>query len=528
MRSRFRILVADALGEEGLTILREAGEVEVKTGMDEAALREALRGFDALVVRSATKVTARALEGADRLAVIGRAGIGVDNIDVDAATTRGIVVMNTPDAGATTTAEHAISLLLSMCRNVPAADAALKAGRWDKKKFTGVELTGKTLGVVGLGNIGRIVAERGKGLGMEVIAHDPFVPQDRAPANVRMVDLDELCAQSDFVTIHVPLMEATRHLFDRERFAKMKPGARLVHAARGGIVDEAALCEALDSGRLAGAALDVFETEPLPEDHPLRHRSDVVLTPHIAASTVEASRNVALDMARQIVTCLWHGIALNGVNVPRVSPGEAAAIGPFLDLAHNLAKFVVRVHAGRLQSVRLTVQGGLPAGAAHPLTVACLTGALQDASEGPVTQVNAERIAKDLGVRVHTETTTMKRDFMNLLRVEVVVDEQRHFVTGTVLGHRHGRLVEYDDYVLDAIPEPPLMVTWHSDEPGVLGQIGTALGDLGINIERMQLGEATTEGSLALGIWNLERPLEQAAREKVASLPPVRAVHVVD
>ncbi len=527
MSSQFQILVADPLGDEGLAILSEVGEVTVQPGMDEDALRDALRGKDALVVRSATTVTARALEGADRLTVIGRAGIGIDNIDVDAATERGIVVMNTPDAGATTTAELAIALLISMCRHVPAADAALKAGRWDKKKFSGVELTGKTFGIVGLGNIGRIVADRGKGLGMTVLAHDPFVPQDRAPAGVRMVDLDELCAESEFVSIHVPLLDATRHLFGRERIAKMKPGARLVHAARGGIVDEEALCDALDAGHLAGAALDVYESEPLPADHRLRHMTNVVLTPHIGASTAEATRNVALDMANQIVTCLRSGIALNGVNVPRVSPGEATTIGPFLDLARNLARFLVAVHPGRVQSVRLTLQGGLPAAASRPLMVSVLTGALQHATEGPVTQVNAERIAKQLGVRVHCETSTMKRDFMNLLRVEVVVDERRHFVTGTVLGHRHGRLVELDDYLLDAIPEPPLMVTWHRDEPGVLGQIGTALGALGINIERMQLGDPPRAGELALGIWNLQRPLEDAARERVAALPVVESVFVV-
>src|SRR5690606_28669898 len=361
----------------------------------------ALPGHQALVVRSATQVTARALEGADRLAVIGRAGIGVDNIDVAAATRRGIVVMNTPDAGATTTAEHAIALLLALARHVPAADAALKAGRWDKNRFLGVELTGKVLGVLGLGNIGRIVAERGKGLAMEVLAHDPFVPAERVPSGVRLVDLEELLARADFVTVHVPLLVATHHLLDRDRLALMKRGARLIHAARGGIVDDAALCDLLESGHLAGAALDVFEAEPLPGDHRLRRLPNVVLTPHIGASTQEAKRNVALDLAHQVVLCLTRGVALNGVNVPRIAPGEAPAVAPFLDLAHHLGAFVAQVRPGRVRAVRVTLQGALTANAARPLTVAALVGLLQRAAEGPVTPVNAERIAHDAGIDVH-------------------------------------------------------------------------------------------------------------------------------
>jgi D-3-phosphoglycerate dehydrogenase len=514
----YSILVADALGDEGLKILETAGRVLVRTGMDEAALRAALPGHDALVVRSATKVTAAALDGADRLALIGRAGIGVDNIDVDAATERGIVVMNTPQAGAITTAEHAIALLCAMARHVPAADAALKAGRWDKKLFTGVELTAKTFGVVGLGNIGRIVAERGQGLGMAVLAYDPFVTQERAPHGVRMVDLDELCAQSDFVSIHVPLMDATRHLFDRARIAKMKAGARLVHAARGGIVDDEAVCDALEAGHLAAAALDVFEEEPLPADHRLRRLPNVVLTPHIGASTAEAQRSVALDMARQVVTALTQGVVLNGVNVPRIAPGEAAAVGPYLELTRHLATFLVTVHPGRIESLRVTLQGGLAQGAARPLTVAALAGALRPAVEGPVTPVNAERVAERLGVRVHCESSTLKRDFLNLVRIEALVDGQRHHVTGTVLGHRHGRLIELDDRQLDAIPEPPLLVTRHRNAPGVLGAIGTALGALGINIERMQLADPPAEGRPALGIWNLEHPLDEAGLETLRAL----------
>ncbi len=516
--NRYSILVADTLGDEGLAILQDAGDVTVRTGMDEAALRAALSGFDALVVRSATRVTAGALEGADRLAVIGRAGIGVDNIDVEAATERGIVVMNTPQAGATTTAEHAIALLVSMARHVPAADAALKAGRWDKKLFTGVEITGKTLGVVGLGNIGRIVADRGRGLGMEVIAYDPFVTQERAPEGVRMVSLDELCAEADFVSIHVPLLDETRHLFDRARIARMKPGARLIHAARGGIVEDEALADALESGHLAGAALDVFELEPLPADHPFRRLANVVLTPHIGASSAEAQKSVALDMARQVVLALTKGVVLNGVNVPRVAPAEAAALGPYLTLARQLAAFLTALHDGPLESVRISLQGGILERSPHPLTVAALSGAMAGRGETPITPVNVERIARERGIRVHTEAVSLKRDFTHLIRVEAVVAGARHHVVGTVLGHRHGRLIEVDGRPVDAIPEAPLLVTQHRDAPGVLGAIGTALGNLGVNVDRMQLGEPTDSGGPALGIWNLDRALEPGELEVLRGL----------
>ncbi len=526
--TRLNILVADDLGDEGMELLSQAGEVQLCTGMDEGQLREALRDQHALVVRSATKVTARSLELADKLAVIGRAGIGVDNIDLEAATERGIVVMNTPEAGAVTTGELAIALLISMARKIPAADAAIRAGRWDKKLLTGVELKDKVFGVLGLGRIGQVVADRGRGLAMQVIAHDPFVPQDRAPEGVRMVEFDELLGTCDFLSVHVPLSEKTRGLLGATELGKMKKGAYLVHAARGGIVDEEALCDLLEANHLAGAALDVFCVEPLPADHRLRKLDQVVLTPHIGASTSEAKRGVSRDIANQVSLCLSTGVAINGINVPRIAPSSAAAVCPYLDLAHNLAALLGQIHPGRLQSVRVTLQGGLPASASQPLTVAALVGLLQGRIDGPVTPVNAERIAKAQEIRVHTEASSMKRDFMNLLRVEAVFDEQRHFVTGTVLGHRHGRMVEFDDYLLDAIPEGPLLVTIHEDVPGVLGKIGSILGAGEINIARMQLGTPNSGEPRALGIWNLDRGLDKDCLTEILALDPILEAHFVD
>lgn len=523
----FRILVADDLAEDGLAILRTAGQVTVQKGMDEDTLRKALAGHHALVVRSATQVTARSLELADELALIGRAGIGVDNIDVAAATARGIVVMNTPEAGAVTTGEHALALLFALARQVPAADASVRAGKWEKSKFTGVEITGKQLGILGLGRIGRVVAERARGLGMLVTAYDPFVTAHNAPAGVRMLTLDELLATADFVSVHVPLLDETRHLLDAARIGRMKRGARLVHAARGGIVDEVALCHALDSGHLAGAALDVFEQEPLAADSPLRAAKNLVLTPHLGASTHEAKHNVSVEMAKQVVQCLQKGIALNGVNVPRIAPSDAAQVGPYLSLVQNLASFLVQTFAGPLRSLRLSVQGGIPESALRPLTVAMAVGALRPSTPGAITPVNAERVAKDRNVRVHAEASSLKRDFMNLVRVEAELADGLHFATGTVLGHRHGRLVELDGYVLDAIPEAPLLVTFHADQPGVVGKLGTLLGDAGINITRMQIGAADADGGLAVAILNLDRALDDRQLTAIRALPPIRRAELV-
>lgn len=525
--THWKILVADELSEEGLEILRESGaELTVHKGMSEDLLRETLPSYHALVVRSATKVTARSLELADSLAVIGRAGIGIDNIDVPAATERGIVVMNTPEAGAVTTGEHAVALLLSMARRIAAADANIRDGRWDKAKFTGVEIRGKTFGVLGLGRIGSVVAERGVGLQMEVLAFDPAVPQSSAPDNVRIVELDELLEKADFISIHVPLLPATKHLLNAERIAQMKPGAMLVHAARGGIVDETALCDALDSGHLGGAALDVFEHEPLTADSRLRSTPNLVLTPHLGASTKEAKRNVSLDMARQIHICLTKGVVLNGINVPRIAPSEVAMVGPYLGLAHNLASFLVQTFPGEVQSLRLTLQGAVPESSSRALTLSMLSGALAQQFAGPVTPVNAERLAEQAKVRVFTETSSMKRDFMSLLRVEAVIDEVRHHVSGTVLGHRHGRLVEVDDVLMDAIPEGPALVTFHADKPGMLGEMGRVLGQHDVNISRMQMGHG--DDGRALAIFNLSSPLTDTAFQEVAGLPGIEIARSVE
>ena len=524
--TNWKILVADDLAPEGLEILRAAGEVTVRQGMSLDELVEALPGTHALIVRSATKVTAAALRAADQLLVVGRAGIGVDNVDIAAATERGIVVMNTPESGATTTAEHAIAMLLALARKIPAADALMHAGRWQKKALTGVEITGKTLGLVGLGRIGRVVADRAKGLRMNVIAYDPFVTPDRVPEGVQLVDFERCLAEADFVSIHVPLSEETKGLLDDRAFGLVKPGMRLVHCARGGIVDEAALLRALDAGQVAGAALDVFEREPLEASDPLVQRSDVVLTPHLGASTEEAREAVARDIAKQVVTCLETGTVVNGINVPRIAPRDADYLTPFLTLAQRLASLLTQVFEGKLERVSIDLQGASVKEHEDAMRLAALVGALRGRGLN-ATPVNAPALAAEHAVDCDSTLRVVAREFMDFIRVEVVVDGASHFASGTNSG-RHGfRLLDFEQTRLDARLGGSMLLTRHVDQPGVIGRIGTLLGDANVNISRMQLG-LRGEGSEALGLLNLDAPVPADLLATIRSLDFVRTACSVE
>jgi (S)-sulfolactate dehydrogenase len=524
----WNILVADDVTPEAVAILETAGKVVLKKGLKPAELARELPPYQALVVRSATQVDGEALRGAENLVVIGRAGIGVDNIDVEAATARGIVVMNTPESGAVTTAELAIAHLFALARKIPAADALMHAGRWEKTKLSGVEVTGKTLGILGLGRIGRVVLSRALGLSMRVIAHDPALPADRVPEGVTMVSFDRLLGESDFVTIHVPLQDATRHLLDERAFAAMKPGARLIHCSRGGIVKESALIAALESGHLAAAALDVFEHEPLPADDPLLRAPNLVLTPHLGASTEEARHAVARDIARQVVDCLKTGLVVNGVNVPHVAPRDAEFLRPFLTLAERLASLLVQMHGGGLESVRVQTQGEVGEVSQRPILVSALVGALRPGARELVTPVNAERIAKTRGVAVSSDRSVHKKDFVNLVRVEVETGGARHAASGTLIGKRHLRMVELDEFLLDAIPEGHLIVTRHEDRPGMMGKIGTLLGDAGVNIARLQLGLARERTGEAVGILNVDSAVSPDVAARLRALPGILGVTAVD
>jgi D-3-phosphoglycerate dehydrogenase len=533
-----RILVCDELSPAAVGIFREAGfETEVKVGQKEDALAASVAGVHALVVRSATKVTRRVIEAADALRVIGRAGVGVDNVDTVAATERGVVVMNTPDGNTTSAAELAVALLLALARHVPRADRVVRTGSWSKKGLTGTEIAGKRLGVVGLGRIGRAVAARALGLEMKVVATDPFLQDEVSPvAGVELLSLDELLASSDFVTLHVPLTDATRNLLSKERIGRMKKGARLVNAARGGLVDEAALVEALDEGRLAGAAFDVFAEEPPPKDHPLFGRDDVVLTPHLGASSEEAQLAVAVDVAKQIVEFLLHGVAHNAVNAPAVSAQTLRAFAPYVLLAEKIGALLAQLSGAPIRKLELTVSGEIARGDHRHVPLALLCGILRSGIDEGANFVSAPVIARERGIRLLEAQDEEAGSWQSLIKVRASTRpkdgkvEESHVVAGTAFG-RVPRIVRIDDLHVDLEPRGPILITHHKDVPGVVGLLGTLLGEERVNIRRIELGPASAASDggepTARGFLSLDDEPAPAVVEKIARLPPVKSVRLV-
>lgn len=528
-----RILVSDPLDEAALTVFREHGlEPTVRTGLPPEELLTAVADIEALVVRSGTKVTREVLEAAPNLRVVGRAGIGVDNVDCKAATERGVVVMNTPTGNATTTAEHAIALLVSLARHIPRADRCVRTGQWKaKKQLIGTELTGKTLGVVGFGRIGRLVAQRAQGLAMKVVAHDPYLDPATGSGepDIELLALDGLLARADFVTLHVPLTDATRGLLSWEQFARIRPGARVINASRGGIVDEEALLDALVDGRVAGAALDVFETEPPPDDHPLLARDDVVLTPHLGASSAEAQHKVAVDIAHQVADFLHHGVAQNAVNAPALAAAELRELGPYIDLAERCGSFLAQRTDGPIRKIELTVAGAITERDIGHLRLAVLVGVLRATLDQGVNFVNAPILAKERGIRI-LESTDSEPYFVHgqiKVRASARGGEDSHVVAGTVFG-REPRFVRIDDVHLDLAPQGPLLLTKHSDVPGVVGALGTVLGKHGINIRRVELGPPVIDGGHAAGFLSLyERPGPDVLGE-LSALDPIEEARLVE
>ena len=517
-----RILISDELDPAALEVFHRAGfEPEVRTGLKEDELCQALRGVDALVVRSATKVTRRVLEAADALRVVGRAGIGVDNVDLEAATERGIVVMNTPRGNATTTAELAIALLLSLARHIPRADRLVRSGKWKAKGLVGTEVHNKTLGVLGLGRIGRLVAERGRGLGMKVVAYDPYLSDEGGGSpvsGVELLELDALLARADFVSVHVPLNDSTRNLLSWEQFARLKSGARLIQAARGGVVDEEAVLDALSSGKLAGAAFDVFAVEPPPKDHPLLAREDVIVTPHLGASSEEAQLRVALDIAQQIVNFLAQGVAENAVNAPALPAESLAEMAPYLVLADKLGSFLAQRMRGQIRKVELAVGGEITRHGIEHVRLAFLVGVLRHTHERSVNFVNAPALARERGILV-LERREERPDFRGG-EISVLASEKAGgrslTVAGAVFG-REPRIVAVDDLRLDLPPKGVLLVTQHKDQPGVLGQIGSILGRYQINIQRLELAPGLSAGASAHGYLTLSPEPGEAVLEALRS-----------
>jgi D-3-phosphoglycerate dehydrogenase len=485
-----RILVADPLAEDGLARLRQAGEVTVVSKLPEAELIERIPDFDALVVRSETRVTAPILEAGRRLRVVGRAGVGVDNIDVEAATRKGILVVNAPRGNIIAAAEHTMALLFSLARWVPQADASVKRGEWARSTFTGIEVRGKTLGIIGLGNVGSEVAKRAHGMEMEVVAYDPVVSVERAELiNVELVTLKELLERSDFVTLHVPLVDANRNLIGAPELALMKPSARLINTARGGVIDEAALFLALTSGRLAAAALDVFQDEP-PGANPLLGLPNFVATPHIGASTAEAQVSVAFDVAVEVAAVLAGDLPRFAVNAPALPPEELEYLRPFANLTERLAALHGQLFGGRVSAIELDFEGELAQHDVNLLVAAAVKGVLQPFTEDRINSVNARLIASGRGVKLVEKRSLALGSYASMVTVRI----QGHELAGTVM-MGEPRAVRIDSFRVDLVPEGRFLFSRHDDRPGVVGRVGTILGEHDVNIASMQVGRDAPRGN---------------------------------
>jgi D-3-phosphoglycerate dehydrogenase len=525
----YKVLVSDTLAEEGIEVFRKAEgiEVDVETNLSPEELKAVIPEYDAIAIRSATRLTADIIEAAERLKVIGRAGIGVDNVDIEAATRKGIVVMNTPEGNTITTAEHTISLMLSMARRIPQATASVKAGKWEKKKFMGTEVFNKTLGVIGMGRIGRIVADRAKGLHMNVIAYDPYLSQEVITRlGVEMVTLDELLARSDFITIHTPKTKDTVNLINKKAFEKMKKGVYLINCARGGIVNERDLYEAIVSGKVAGAALDVFENEP-PGDNPLLGLEQVICTPHLGASTEEAQVNVAVAVAEQIVEFLLRGTVRNAVNVPSVSAEILPHLRPYLDLAEKLGSFTAQIIQGGVREVHLQYTGDVAQYGIEPITSALLKGFLTPMLSGNVNFVNAPVLAKARGIKVTESVTERHEDYSNLITIRAISDKEELSVSGALLGRRNPRILRIDNFLVEAVPEGNILFIYNEDRPGVIGNIGTTLGKNNINIGMMQFGRDRL-GGMAVSLLHLDDPVSKEVLMELQSLKHVLRVIQVE
>jgi (S)-sulfolactate dehydrogenase len=538
--AQFTVLIADELSPRAVEILQSHREIEVRvqTGLKGDALEKALVGVHGLAVRSATKVTAEVLAAAGALRVVGRAGIGVDNIDVKAASRRGVVVMNTPSGNAVTTAEHALCLLLSLARHIPQATASMKSGKWDKKRFEGTELADKTLGVLGLGNIGRIVADRALGLKMRVAAYDPVLGEAAAAKlGVELVTLDEVFRRADFLTVHTPLTAETRGLVGAEAFKKMKDGVLIVNAARGGIVDEAALAEAIRSGKVGGAALDVFTEEPPSKEHPvlgaLLALDQVIATPHLGASTEEAQEKVAVEVAEQIAAFLLRGEVKSAVNLPAMSRETQTRLAPWLELGERLGGLASQLatgESGGIEAVEVEVAGEIAEVGARPICAAAVAGLLRRHLDVPVNEVNALLLAGERGIPVKETRRSQTAHFNSSVSLRVQGKSGERFVKGTIFhtgGAHEARVVQIDRFLLEANPEGRILVLNNTDRPGVIGAVGTLLGGRGINVSRMQVGLDKKAGE-ALQVWNVDGEVDTATLDSVRALPNVRSATLVN
>jgi D-3-phosphoglycerate dehydrogenase len=525
-----KVLVADPISERGISELSNGGGVEVvvKTGLKEDQLIEIIPQFAALVVRSQTKATAKVIDAARNLKVIGRAGVGVDNVDVDAATRRGIIVMNTPGGNTVSTAEHAFSLLVSIARNIPQADASMKAGKWERKNFEGVELYDKTLAILGMGRIGTEIARRAMAFGMRVLAYDPYLSVSRARSlQVELVEnLDDILPRADFVTLHMPLTAETRHMLDARRLALTKKGVRIINCARGGLLDESALAAALESGQVAAAALDVYEQEPPGESFALRGVRNVVLTPHLGASTAEAQESVGIEIAQAIRAALLEGTIRNAVNMPNLDAKTLAVIGPHLQFGAKLGRFLSQISPKRCDRLNINYSGKVNDVDTTPITRAVLKGFLEVAGGNEVNQVNAASLAETLGLKVTESRISAAGDFTELIELSAGCEDDSVSVAGTFFG-ANPRIVKVGNRHLEAKPSGVLLLLENRDRPGIVGLVGTILGKHKVNIASMSLSR-NEEGGTALTLLNVDTAPDQSVLKELLAIDAIENARVIE
>ena len=520
-----RVLISDTLSAEGVAIFKNTPgiEVDVMTNLTPDELKGVIKEYDGLVIRSATKVTKEVIEHAEQLKVVGRAGSGLDNVDIPAASKRGIVVMNTPGGNTITTAEHAIALMVSLARKIPQATASMKGGKWEKNKFMGNELFNKKLGVVGIGQVGAIVADRAQGLKMHVIAYDPFIsPEAAEKLGVTLTSLDELVKSADFITVHTPLTKETRGIINAAAFEKMKKGVFIINCARGGIVNEKDLLAALQSGKVAGAALDVFEEEPTKNLELVNHPS-VICTPHLGASTDEAQVNVAIAIAEQMAAYLTTGEINNAVNFPSISAELLNVIEPYIDLAEKLGKFHAQIVQGGIQEVKIEYSGKILDYNVAPLTIALLKGLLTPILNETVNYINAPILAKERGIGVVEAKRSEMKDYTSLISLTIKTTQEETTTAGALFGLKDPRIVRIQGFVLDVVPEGHMLVVYNQDRPGVIGNIGTTLGSNSVNIARLHLSREQIDRQ-ALVVLSTDGPISEDVISKLQNLPHVTSV----
>ncbi|MGP4106426.1 phosphoglycerate dehydrogenase [Virgibacillus sp. L01] len=525
----FNILIADPLSEEGLQPLREAENINlvIETNLSPEELESKIGDFDALLVRSQTQVTRNIIQKAKNLKIIGRAGVGVDNIDLDAATENGVIVVNAPNGNTNSAAEHTMAMIMSLSRKIPQAYYALKNHQWDRKKYVGVELKNKTLGVVGLGRIGTEVASRAKGQRMDVMAYDPFLTEEKADKmGIRYGSIEDVLKEADFITVHTPLLKETKHLINAEAFQQMKPGVQIVNCARGGIIDEEALYDAIVNKKVAGAALDVFEEEPF-HDNKLLELPEVFATPHLGASTVEAQENVAIDVCQDVIGFLTGDLVRNPVNLPSVPNEIMSKIEPYFNLAEKLGSFLIHLTDEVVEEVNIYYAGDLSEVEVAPLTRNTVKGLLTRHLGDHVNDVNAIYLAKRKGININENKTSRTRGFTNLLTVEVKTATETRSVAGTLLNGLGPRIVKVDKYSVDVTPEDHIVVIYHQDQPGVIGRMGSILAEHQINIATMQVDRVDIGGE-AIMMLKVDRHMEQAELDELKSLEEIQEVTAID